>query len=60
VDPPKLRMLARLRRLEALKGGDMGRDDRCTGVGDSPTPPVVSMLANGVEDVVFNLGRPPR
>jgi hypothetical protein len=57
-DPPKMRKLARLMRLEA--GGDVWRGEvRCTGVGDSPTPPVESMLAKGVEDVAI-VGRPLR
>jgi hypothetical protein len=61
VDPPKVRKLPRLRRFKELEGGDGWRgDDRCTGVGDSPTPPVLSILANGVKDVVINVGRPPR
>ena len=59
--PPKVRKLPRLRRFVALEGGDAWRgDDRCTGVGDSPTPPVLSILANAVVDVVVSVGRPLR
>jgi hypothetical protein len=54
-DPPKMRKLARLMRLEG--GGDVWRgENRCTGVGDSPTPPVESILAKAVEDVAI-MGR---
>ena len=57
-DPPKMRKLARLMRLEV--GGDVWRGEvRCTGVGDSPTPPVESILAKAVEDVAI-VGRPLR
>jgi hypothetical protein len=61
-DPPKVRKLPRLRRFEELEVGDALRgDERCTGVGDSPTPPPVSILANGVEEVeIMGGGRPPR
>lgn len=57
-DPPKVRKLVRLMRLVA--GGDVWRgENRCTGVGDSPTPPVESILAKAVEDVAI-VGRPLR
>ena len=57
-DPPKMRKLARLIRLEG--GGDVWRgENRCTGVGDSPTPPVESILAKAVEDEAI-VGRPLR
>lgn len=59
VDPLKIRKLPKLRRLEG--GGDVYRgEDRCTGVGDSPTPPVESILAKAVEDEVISVGRPLR
>ena len=58
---PKLRKLPRLRRFKALEGGDAyGGDDRCTGVGDSPTPPVLSIWANAVGPEAVNTERPPR
>jgi hypothetical protein len=51
-DPPKVRKLVRLMRLEG--GGDVWiGENRCTGVGDSPTPPVESILAKAVEDVAM-------
>ena len=57
-DPPKMRKLARLMRLEVV--GDVWRgENRCTGVGDSPTPPVESILAKAVGDVAI-MGRPLR
>ena len=57
-DPPKMRKLARLMRLEGA--GDVWRgENRCTGVGDSPTPPVESILAKAVEEVAI-MGRPLR
>jgi hypothetical protein len=60
-EPPKVRKLPRLRRFKALEGGDAYEcDDRCTGVGDSPTPPVLSMLANAVGAEVINVERLPR
>ena len=57
-DPPKIRKLARLMRLE-VDGDVWSGENRCTGVGDSPTPPVASILAKAVEDVAI-VGRPLR
>ena len=49
-----------MRPMRPEGGGDVWRgENRCTGVGDSPTPPVESILAKAVEDVAM-VGRPLR
>ena len=60
VEAPKESKFARLRRFELPARDDVCRGDRRIGVGDSPTPPVVSIWANAVEDVTIGVGPPPR
>jgi hypothetical protein len=56
-----VRKLPKLRRFKVLGGGDaLGGEDHCTGVGDSPTPPVLSILTNAVGPMVVIIERPPR